>query len=111
MRACEQNADQRARVSDFKSQMSKPKGRMPANSPDVRNPKCLTTHLNSLQATLRQLCLPQTQKSKVREIAQHRLKPTVSGEEFAHAPFKKFIRVESQHGKVLRNCGRGDRIK
>src|SRR5712692_3873070 len=78
---------------------------------NVRNPKRLAIHLDSLQSSLRQLCFFQTQKSKVRQIAQHRLKPAVIGEEFAHSPVQKFIRVESQHSDVLRSSGRGDRIK
>src|SRR5438552_16154108 len=78
---------------------------------NIRNPKCLATYLNSLQAMFTQLCLRQTQISKMREVTQHRLKPTVGGEEFAHARVKKFIRVESQHRDVLRSSGRGDRVK
>src|SRR5438552_2281266 len=78
---------------------------------NIRNPKSLATYLNSLQATLRQFCLRQTQVSKMREVAQHRLKPTVGGEEFPHALVQKFIHVESQHRYMLRSSGRGDRIK
>src|SRR5258708_8380364 len=78
---------------------------------NIRNPKRLAIYLNSLQATLRQRGLRQTQISKMREVAQHRLKPTVSGEEFAHAPVEKLMRVESQHRDVLRSSGRGDRVK
>src|SRR5882724_8452253 len=78
---------------------------------NIRNPKCLAAYLNSLQATLRQLGLRQTQISKMREVAQHCLKPTIGGEEFADAPVKKFIRVESQHRDMLRSSGRGDRVK
>src|ERR1700682_4557035 len=78
-------------------------------SSNVRNPKRLALQLDSLQSSLRQLCFFQTQKGKVRQIAQHRLKPTVIGEEFAHSPVQKFIRVESQHSDVLRSSGRGDR--
>src|SRR6266404_3298527 len=95
-----------------RGQMSAIRGRMPRKSlSDIRNPKCLAIHVGSLQSTRGQLCFRQTQIGKVRQIAQHRLKPTVSGEKFAHAPVKKFIRVESQHGDVLRSSERGDRVK
>src|SRR5260370_42580298 len=91
-----------------RGQMSAIRGRMPRKSlSNSRDPKCLAIHVDLLQATRGQLCFRQTQISEVRQIAQHRLKPTVSGEEFAHAPAKKFVRVESQHGDELRSSVRG----
>src|SRR5438132_11210610 len=91
----------------FITQISEGAGEM-TTSPNIGNPECLPMHFDPLQSALRQLCFFQSKKSEMRQIAQHGLKPTMLGENLAHSPILKFIRVECQHRDVLRSARSSD---
>src|SRR5436190_24043388 len=81
------------------------------NADDVRDPKHLPVDLDTAQSMLRQVFLFQTEKRKVRQIAQDRLEPAVLRHDLAHARVLKLVHVEREHCYVLRRAGCGDRIK
>ena|SRR5437660_7593610 len=86
---------------------------MPAglSSSDVRYPENLAINFDSFQSVARQLVFIQPQKSKMRQVTKHGLKPAVSCENLAHALVEKLVRVKRQHRNMLRSSRRRDRIK
>src|SRR5258706_13013353 len=60
-------------------------------SPQVRNPERLLVDLNLFQPAAGQICFCQAQKSEVRQVAEHRLQPSVLREDLAHSRIRKFI--------------------
>src|SRR2546421_9653473 len=92
----------------FGPQISGEVGEMPTPSSNIRNPECLLIHFGPFQATVRKLGLFQSKKGEMRQIAEHGLKPTMLGQNLAHSPILKFIRVERQHRDVLRSARSGD---
>src|SRR3981081_4666381 len=82
-----------------------------SSSGHIRNPERLTVNFDISQAAVRQVLFLKSHEGEVRQIAQHRLKPSVLGENFADSLVKKFVGVESQHGNVLRGSRRGNRVK
>src|ERR1044072_3981191 len=60
---------------------------------------------------LGQVLFFKAEESEVRQVAEHRLEPTVLRQNLAHWRIVKLHDVKREHGDVLRSPGRGDRIE
>src|ERR1700741_5101414 len=78
---------------------------------DVRNPKHLSIDLQAAEPVFRQILFFQTEECKVRQVAQHGLKPAMFSHDLADSRVLKLVDVECKHRDVLRRARRRNRIK
>ena len=68
---------------------------------NVGNPKFLPVCFYGLQASGLQINFFDPQERKVRQVAEHRLKPAMLREKPANTRVEKFVRVKCEHRDVL----------
>ena len=76
---------------------------------DIRNPKFLRADGRRFQAERGQTAFRHAEIREMRQIAFHRLKPAVGGENFSHFRVGELFDIEREQEIMLRSAGRGDR--